>query len=153
MMIQDLNKLEEDRRLLLERTKDLTVDQYNIIPPGFNNNIIWNMGHILVVSESLLYQNSPYQRPVNEFMKSRFERGSIPDGMVGEDEIFIIRHSLLQTVQFYKMLTGMGRPEDEIELVSNPGLTLISNERMQFLLFHEDMHYLRIAKLLEIIRK
>jgi hypothetical protein len=29
-MIQYLNKLEEDRRLLLELTKDLTVDQYNV---------------------------------------------------------------------------------------------------------------------------
>ena len=29
-MIQYLNKLEEDRRLLLEQTKDLTVDQYNV---------------------------------------------------------------------------------------------------------------------------
>jgi hypothetical protein len=152
-MIQYLNKLEEDRRLLLERTKDLTVDQYNVIPPGFNNNIIWNMGHILVVSESLLFQNSPYQRPVHEFMKSRFEKGSMPDGMVGEDDIFIIRHSLQQTAQFYKTCTGMDRSRDEIVSVRNSGLTAISNERMQFLLFHEDMHHRRIAKLLDIVKK
>lgn len=152
-MIQYLNKLEEERRLLLGRTKDLTMDQYNIIPPGFNNNIIWNMGHILVVSESLLYQNSPYQRPTHELMKPRFEKGSIPDGMVDEDDILLIRHSLQQTVQFYKMCTGMDRSGREIPLVSNSGLAIISNERMQFLLFHEDMHYRRIAKLLEILRK
>ncbi|WPU96408.1 DinB family protein [Mucilaginibacter sabulilitoris] len=152
-MIQYLNKLEEERRLLLERTKELTVDQYNIIPPGFNNNIIWNMGHILVVSESLLYQDSPYQRPVYEFMKYRFEKGSIPDEIVGEDDIFIIRYSLQQTVQFYKMCTGMERSGRQIPSVSNSCLTIISNKRMQFLLFHEDMHYRRIAKLMEIVRK
>ncbi|MEO7214749.1 DinB family protein [Mucilaginibacter sp.] len=144
-MTQYLDKLEEERKLLLERTKDLTVDQYNIISPGFNNNIIWNMGHILVVSESLLYENSPYQRPEHEFLTSNFQRGSRPDDIIKEDEILLIRHSLQQTAQFYKKCTGMNRPEDEIASVSN--------EVMQFLLFHENMHYRTIARLSEIVRK
>ncbi|MEO6521790.1 MAG: DinB family protein [Mucilaginibacter sp.] len=144
-MTQYLDKLEEERKLLLERTKDLTVDQYNIIPPGFNNNIIWNMGHILVVSESLLYENSPYKRPEHEFMISSFQRGSTPDEIIEEDDILLIRHSLQQTAQFYKRCTGMNRPGDES--------VSVSNEVMQFLLFHENMHYRTIARLLEIVRK
>jgi hypothetical protein len=55
IMIQYLNILEEERKLLMERTRDLTVDQYNIIPHCFNNNIIWNMGHILVAGLHSLY--------------------------------------------------------------------------------------------------
>ncbi|MEO6851506.1 MAG: DinB family protein [Mucilaginibacter sp.] len=152
-MIQYLDKLEEDRMLLLERTKDLTVDQYNIVPPGFNNNIIWNMGHLLVVSESLLYENSPYQRPEHEFLTSNFQRGSRPDNIIKEDDILLIRHSLQQTSQFYKKFTGIDSQGDKIVSVSDSGLTLISIEVMQFLLFHENMHYRTIARLLEIVRK
>ena len=110
------------------------------------------MGHILVVSEDLLYENSPYQRPVHEFIKSRFEKGSVPDGMVGEDEILLIRHSLQQTAQFYKICTGMDKPGNGITSVSNSGLRVISDEVMRFLLFHEGMHYRRIAQLMDICR-
>jgi hypothetical protein len=152
-MIQYLNKLEEERKLLLDRTKDLTVDQYNIIPTGFNNNIIWNMGHILVVSEDVLYGNSPYQRPVHQFAKSRFQKGSAPDEIIGEDDISLLRHSLQQTAQFYKRCSGMDRSGYEIPSASDTGMTIVGDEIMRFLLFHEDMHYRKIARLSEIVRK
>lgn len=151
-MIQYLDKLEDERKLLLERTKDLTVDQHNIIPPGFNNNIIWNMGHILVVSEDLLYGNSPYQRPVHEFEKSSFQKGSAPDEIIGKDDISIIRHSLRQTAQYYKMCTGIDKPGNRVNTGSNFGFTMISDEVMRFLLFHEGMHYRRIGQLMEIVK-
>ncbi|WDF55865.1 DinB family protein [Mucilaginibacter sp. KACC 22063] len=77
----------EGRRQLLGWTKELTENQYNFIPPGFNNNIIWNMGHLLVVSESLLYQNTPQLYPVYEFTNSHFEKGSKPNKIVNEAEI------------------------------------------------------------------
>jgi hypothetical protein len=152
-MIQYLDKLEAGRKLLLERTKDLTMDQYNIIPPGFNNNIIWNMGHILVVSENLLYENSPYQRPVHGFIKSRFEKGSVPEEIVREADILLIRQSLQQTAQFYKICTGMDKPGNGAASMSGSGLNIISNEVMRFLIFHEEMHYRRIAQLMEIVGK
>ena len=153
IMIPYLDKLAEGRNLLLDRTKDLTLDQYNRIPLGFNNNIIWNMGHILVVSEDLLYENSPYQRPVHELVKSRFEKGSVPDEIVGEDDILLIRHSLQQTAQYYKICTGMDKPGNEIASVNHSGLTVISYEAMRFLIFHEDMHCRRIAQLMEVVGK
>ena len=151
IMIPYLDHLAEGRNLLLERTKDLTPAQYNRIPPGFNNNIIWNMGHILVVSEDLLYENSPYQRPRHEFIKSRFEKGSVPDEIVGEDDILLIRHSLQQTAQFYKICTGMDKPGYETASASGSDLKVISVDVMRFLIFHEDMHYRRIAQLMEIV--
>ncbi len=81
-MIPYLNKLEEEKTLLLDRTKDLTVDQYNVVPPGFNNNIIWNMGHILVVSEDLLYGNSPYRpaQTYHYYFGNIHAHSSYPDG-------------------------------------------------------------------------
>src|ERR1041385_2332906 len=153
IMIPYLDKLAEGRNLLLDRTKDLTLDQYNRIPLGFNNNSIWDMGHSLVVSEDLLYENSPYQRPVHELVKSRFEKGSVPDEIVGEDDILFIRHSLQQTAQYYKICTGMDKPGNKTASVNNSGLTVVSNEVMRFLIFHEDMHYRRIAQLMEIVGK
>lgn len=149
-MVEYLDKLEQNRSLLLERTKGLTEQQYNIVPPGFSNNIIWNMGHILVVSENLLYKGSPYQRPVHEFTNTEFQRGSKPEGIINSDEILVIRHALMQTVDFYKKCTGLDTPP----LLSHPFgnvMERIDEGKMQFLLFHEDMHYRRIARLLKEI--
>jgi len=152
-MIPYLNKLEEERKLLLERTKDLTVDQYNMIPRGFNNNIIWNMGHILVVSEDLLYGNSPYRRPVNEFTKSRFQKGTAPDEVIGEDEIAIIRHALQHTTQIFKRCSGIDQSGGEYPSFSDTGMPLIPDDVMRFLLFHEELHYRKIARLSEHVSK
>ena len=86
-MIELLKRLEENRMVLLSQTEYLTREQYNLIPAGFNNNIIWNMGHLLVTGDSLLYRNSLDQRPEYEFSESMYGMGSKPGDFLSETEI------------------------------------------------------------------
>lgn len=150
-MLQYLNKLEENRKLLLDRTEYLTEHQYNLVPFGESNNIIWNMGHLLVVSENILYKDSPFQRPAPEWIKPRFQRGTKPEDVVDDDEIFLIRHSLMQTARFYKKTMGIGEATEETGTNSNSIVPIISEERMQFLLFHEQIHYYKIERLIQLV--
>ncbi|WP_454801316.1 DinB family protein [Mucilaginibacter phyllosphaerae] len=150
-MLHYLNQLEENRKLLLNHTANLNEHQYNLVPPGYNNNIIWNMGHLLVVSENILYKDSPYHRPVQELIKPRFQRGSQPEDVVSDDEILLIRHSLMQTAGFYIKTMGIGEAIEELGASSNSVVPLVSEERMQFLLFHEQIHYNRINRLMQLV--
>jgi hypothetical protein len=48
-----LNQLHIVREITLHTANSLPEDQINLIPKGFNNSIIWNFGHILIVQEQL----------------------------------------------------------------------------------------------------
>ncbi|HWD90430.1 MAG TPA: DinB family protein [Mucilaginibacter sp.] len=44
IMNPQIDTLKKVRAVLLEGIKDLTTEQLNKIPQGYNNNIIWNLG-------------------------------------------------------------------------------------------------------------
>jgi len=148
-MIDHLNKLEENRKALLSKIEHLTPEQYNEIPEGFSNNVIWNLGHILLSGEGMLYKNSPFERPELELNKSNYGRGSKPGAFVSEDEINLIRESMLRSVQFYKAAAGLDQSIEGAALTIAPSVQIISEESIQFLFFHEEMHYNKISKLIE----
>ncbi len=66
------------RKNQLAAINGLTLEQLNVIPQGFNNNLMWNLGHVLVTQQILCYKMSG--NPLNvsdEFVKS-FAKGSLP---------------------------------------------------------------------------
>ncbi|RYY09707.1 MAG: DinB family protein [Chitinophagaceae bacterium] len=135
-----LDALETQRTLLLEKTEHLNTPQYNVIPPGYNNNIIWNMGHTLVVSESYLYRNTPFARPAHPFDTAVFKRGTRPDQALNDFGISLVRKSLHDTVPvFQKMLEESGHEINR----------LITEEDLRFVLFHESIHYRTISALMQ----
>ncbi|MGJ1324329.1 DinB family protein [Sphingobacterium faecium] len=43
------------RKAFIRLIDDLTIDELNQIPEGFNNNIFWNFAHIVVSTQTLSY--------------------------------------------------------------------------------------------------
>ncbi|MCZ4221726.1 DinB family protein [Pedobacter rhodius] len=43
------------RKAFIQLVDGLTIEQLNKIPDGYNNNIIWNFGHIVVSTQTLCY--------------------------------------------------------------------------------------------------
>lgn len=43
------------RKAFIQLIDGLTIEQLNKIPDGYNNNIIWNFGHIVVSTQTLCY--------------------------------------------------------------------------------------------------
>ena len=43
---------------LLDVVKDLSIEQLNHIPDGFNNNIIWNLAHIVATQQNICYKRA-----------------------------------------------------------------------------------------------
>ena len=50
-----------NRNLYLEFFDKYTLEQLNKIPAGFSNNLIWNIGHIIVAQQGLIYKSSDLQ--------------------------------------------------------------------------------------------
>ena len=46
-MRKEIDILRKARLKMLEKINELSLEQLNKVPEGFNNNIIWNMGRLI----------------------------------------------------------------------------------------------------------
>lgn len=54
-MQQQFKFIIDARKAFIKLVDELSIEELNHIPPGFNNNIIWNLGHIVVSTPVLCY--------------------------------------------------------------------------------------------------
>jgi hypothetical protein len=55
MTNQKIEKIKRFRIYLLEQLDGLTTGQPNAIPTGYANNIVWNLGHLTSVVQTMCY--------------------------------------------------------------------------------------------------
>ncbi|WP_335966252.1 DinB family protein [Galbibacter sp. PAP.153] len=79
MIDYQFDVLEKSRRQVLKLTEDLTEEEINQIPKGFNNNIAWNVIHLLVTQQLLCYKLSEKAGYVDQVTIDNYRRGTAPD--------------------------------------------------------------------------
>ena len=53
----------------------LTIEELNKIPEGFNNNIIWNFGHVIVSQQIICYKLSNQPLKVSDEYVNKICKG------------------------------------------------------------------------------
>lgn len=86
------------RNVLLKFLDHYSLEQLNKIPDGFSNNLIWNIGHIVVVEQMLVYNLSGLPMLVSTEMVAKYKRGTRPEKDVSAEEIAEIRTLLFKTI-------------------------------------------------------
>ena len=59
-----LEQTQEIRKYLLMSTRDLSEEQILTVPPGFKNNILWNLGHAVTDNCFMLYPPTGKEMPL-----------------------------------------------------------------------------------------
>lgn len=113
----------------------------NEIPKGFNNNLIWNAGHVVVTQQLLCYKLAGVATNVSDEMIAKYKKGSKPGAAVDAAEKDLIISLLNSTVDGIEAdLTS----KDFSGFKAYPtsyGVTLTSVEdAIAFNLAHEAMH-------------
>lgn len=136
-----LGLLEKTRRRAVEIASGLTPARLRAVPPGFHNNILWNLGHMVVSQQVLCYVKSGLPTRAPSYLAPLFGKGTSPaqwNAQVDEREIMTwlidtvdqLRTDLAQhafkTYETYETSTGMV-------------LTHIG-EALAYVLWHESMH-------------
>lgn len=80
--------------LLDEYFQNFTIEDLNKIPDGFRNNLIWNIGHIIVSQQSLVYKGSGLQMIVSDELVSLYARGTAPHRDISPSEAVELRNLL-----------------------------------------------------------
>lgn len=151
-MKEDIKLFREIRMRLAQELDDLTLEQLNFIPKSHNNNIMWNIGHCLVVQQLLSYKLSGLPIYVDESLIPKYGKGSKPEAPVTQEEVDFIKDMLIKSVDLLEKDTEEGKFKTFQPLTVGFGAHLTSVEdSVRFNNAHEGLHYgylLALKKLL-----
>ncbi|MFQ3181003.1 MAG: hypothetical protein ACI83B_000626 [Sediminicola sp.] len=130
------------RQNQLDLLNELTLDQINKIPEGFSNNIIWNIGHNLVVQQLLTYRLSNLQIRVSEELVEMFKKDSKPERPITNEEFDMVKALLIDSVTWVEEDYNTGLFKDYQTYTTSLNVTLNSTaEAISFNTIHEAMHF------------
>ena len=131
----------KNRKILEGFLNQFTLDELNKIPVGFNNNIIWNIAHVIVTQQLLVYRNSQLPMEVSEDLISKYKKGTKAEFIVSQQEVDEIRNLLFSTldkiIEDYNC--GVFKNYDEYTVSTKSTLTS-AKDALEFNNFHEGIH-------------
>ncbi|NGM60623.1 DinB family protein [Sphingobacterium sp. SGG-5] len=87
------------RRAFIALIEELTLEQLNHIPDGFNNNIIWNFGHIVVATQGLCYLRTGVRPDYTIKYGAAYTKGSKPTYTVSQEEVDDLKTLAITTIE------------------------------------------------------
>ncbi len=140
-MHQTFEITRSSRKILSTFLENHTLEQLNKIPEGFNNNMIWNIGHIVVVQQMLVYGLSSLPMILPDEMVQKYKKGSKPEAAVLQEEVDLIQSFLFETINKTKDDFKKGVFKNYSEYTTITGVALKNAEdAMSFNCFHEAIH-------------
>lgn len=91
-----LKTWETSRNNYLRFIEPFTLEKLNTVPQGFNNNIIWNMGHIIAVQQSLVYRLSGHPMQISDEFFNQYKPGTKPERDISHEEADEIKQLLIK---------------------------------------------------------
>jgi hypothetical protein len=91
--------LQVARRNFSGLLRDLSIEQLNHIPDGFNNNILWNYGHIIVTQQLLFYGLSGLPLNIDAELVRKYRKGLKPEGFIDAAEFQTLKAASIELVQ------------------------------------------------------
>lgn len=119
-----------------------TTEQLNKIPQGFNNNIIWNIGHSLATQQLLTYGLSGLTPKLPMDFINDFKKGTKPEAIISDKEIGHITSLLFSTVEQLQKdyQEGLFKNFKEYTLSTTGGVLSKVEHALEFNNFHEGLH-------------
>lgn len=141
------------RKLYDRLSNDLTREQLEHIPEGFSNNILWNLGHVVVTQQMLCYGLSGHSLNVPDEMVAMFRKGSSPKLWKTQPDIEAIKALLLELPERFKEDYEAGQFETFKSYKTVTGNVLETIEDgIAFNDFHEGLHLGTILALRKLVR-
>ena len=129
------------RNILLGILEKCSLQQLNLIPADFNNNIIWNIGHTIVIQQRLIYALSNLPLQISDDLLNKYKSGTKPILPVAQEEVDELKTLLISLVNQTKNDLAAGKFQTYNEITTSTGFNLASIEdAMTFNNFHEGLH-------------
>lgn len=140
------------RKLIAPFLEDFTLDQLNAIPEGFNNNLFWNIAHVVVTQQLLIYKLSGLPMLVSDELVDKYKKGSKPEQAANQAEVHQIKALLFDLVDQTQADYGSGVFTQFTEYPTSSGFVLKNvKDAMAYNNFHEGLHLGIIMSLKKLV--
>ena len=151
-MNDQLEIIRKTRTFLLEVVKELSAEQLNAVPPGFNNNIIWNLGHMVAAQQGICYMRAGLKPWVEENFINAYKPGTKPDEPVSIEQIKKIKELFFSSLDILERDYEKRLWQNYPAWTTRYGVELKSiDDAIEFLHFHEGLHSGFITALKRIV--
>jgi hypothetical protein len=137
-----LKTIKQTRKNFIRLIEESTAEELNRIPAGFNNNMIWNFGHIIASQQILCYKLAGIAPKIDPQYILDYQKGTKPEKFIESEEINFLKGLMLSTideladdlkndvfVNYNSMVTSYG-----VELKNTA-------DAVQFFPVHDAFHY------------
>ena len=138
-----LNNLEVIRKNALKLVEGLSDEQLLTIPDGFNNNLLWQLGHLVSTGQGLSYRLSGLPQGIPSHYGPMFGKDSSPLNWDSVEDINIaeIKSLLLSTLEQTRTDIKAGVFQEYTPYQTSFGVKLNSfEESLIFRNLHEGLH-------------
>ncbi|MFC5469148.1 DinB family protein [Cohnella suwonensis] len=135
------------RNNTIKQVSGLNEEQVHRVPPGFNNNVLWNVGHIILVHEKFAFGLIHEETNIPAYFGELFGSGTKPANweqpVPGLDELTGLLHTQIDRIE--QKIESRLNDRLEKPFLTSAGLELSTvKECLSFLLYHEGMHFASI---------
>lgn len=131
----------QNRKLMALFLDSFSIDQLNKIPNGFNNNIFWNIAHLIATQQQLVYGLSGLPMHVSDSFVAKYKKGSKPEENAIKDEVQKVKELLFSTLKKTEEDYRKGIFKNYNPYTTSTDSTLKSvEEAIEFNNFHEGIH-------------
>lgn len=129
-------------RLIFDKyLEELSLEQLNEVPDNFRNNIFWNIKHIVVTQQILVYHLSELPMRLTEDEVNNYKKGSRVTGAVDKKAVKKLRKQLFSLLDKTRADYNKGLFSRYKEYTVSTGTTLTDvDEAIEFNNFHEGLH-------------
>jgi len=152
--MRSISILIQDRKLIHQAAAGLSQEQLLNIPPGFDNNIAWNLGHIVVVQQLLHYKLSGLEMHVTEEQIAMYRTGTSPADWHEEPDASLFLPLLDDLANQLAADYQAGKFANYQSYTTSTGISLPTIEdAIAFNNFHEGLHLGFILALKNLVVK
>ncbi len=135
----DVNR--KTRENILKVIDGLSVEQMNLIPEGYNNNLVWHLGHVLATQQLLVYKLANTDVLITDNIIDEFRKGTKPESEYSEEDILELKEMLIPVINHTEEDLEEGLFGSFSEYPTSYGITLSDqSDAIQFNNMHEALH-------------
>ncbi|MDE1205331.1 DinB family protein [Tenacibaculum larymnensis] len=151
-MNKQFEVLKRSRDLVLKRIEGLSLEQLHITPEGFNNNIAWNVAHLVVTQQLLHYKLSGLNCLAPDELIEGYRKGTFPTKDFTEEEFEEVKELLIGLPETLEEDFEAGIFKEYQEYETSTGFVIDSFESaVAFNNLHEGMHLGIIMNLSKLV--
>jgi hypothetical protein len=119
-----------------------TVEELNRVPEGFNNNMIWNFGHIVASQQVLCYLSADAEPVMDMEFINAYRKGTKPEKFIGAEEIDTIKELMRSSIDALNEDLKSDKFANYNAFTTHYGVTLKSvADAVHFFAVHDSFHY------------